>query len=112
MFVIYQRTGIFKKNENSSAEYQEKEGPAIAREILEKLGVRKEMVEEICDIIGHHHHPREKETLNFQILYEADWIVNIEEEGLSKDRQEVQSIIDKHFRTGAGRELAEKLYLV
>ncbi len=95
-----------------AGEYQEKEGPAIAREILEKLAVQKEMVDEICDIIGHHHHPREKETLNFQILYEADWIVNIEEEGLSKDRQEVQSIIDKYFRTGAGRELAEKLYLV
>jgi HD superfamily phosphodiesterase len=100
-----------KKYQNSSGEYQEKEGPVIAREVLEKLGVQKEMVDEICDIIGHHHHPREKETLNFQVLYEADWIVNMEEEGLSQDREKVQSIIEKHFRTGAGRELAEKLYL-
>jgi hypothetical protein len=43
-------------------------GPAIAREILERLDVQKEMVDEICDIIGHHHSPRDEETLNFQIL--------------------------------------------
>ncbi len=40
-----------------------------------KLGAPKEMIDEVS-IIGHHHHPEEKEALNFQILYEADWIVN------------------------------------
>jgi putative nucleotidyltransferase with HDIG domain len=100
-----------KKYGNNSGQYQETEGPSIAKEILEKSNVQKEMVEEICDIIGHHHSPREGETLNFQILYEADWLVNIEEEGISKDQEKVQKLIGKVFKTVTGKELAEKLYL-
>jgi hypothetical protein len=69
------------------------------------------MIEEICDIIGHHHSPREEETLNFQILYEADWLVNIEDEGISKDRGKIEGLIGKVFRTVTGKQLAEKLYL-
>lgn len=100
-----------KKHGSPSGHYQELEGPAIAKEILERLDVRKEMIDEICDIIGHHHSPREEETLNFQILYEADWLVNIEEEGISKERTKVEKLIGKVFRTVTGIELAEKLYL-
>jgi putative nucleotidyltransferase with HDIG domain len=100
-----------RKHGSPSGHYQELEGPAIAKEILEKLNVQKEMVDEICDIIGHHHSPREQETLNFQILYEADWLVNIEEEGISKDREKVEGLIGKLFRTVTGKQLAEKLYL-
>jgi HD superfamily phosphodiesterase len=100
-----------RKYGSHSGHYQEMEGPAIAKEILERLGVQKEMIDEICDIIGHHHSPREEETLNFQVLYEADWLVNIEEEGISKDRKKVERLIDKVFRTVTGRQLAEKLFL-
>jgi HD superfamily phosphodiesterase len=100
-----------RKYGSSSGHYQEKEGPPIAKEILERLGIRKEMIDEICDIIGHHHSPREEETLNFQVLYEADWLVNIEEEGISKDRKKVDRLIDRAFRTVAGKQLAEKLFL-
>jgi HD superfamily phosphodiesterase len=100
-----------KKYGSHSGSYQEKEGPPIAKEILERLNVQKEIVEEICDIISHHHSPRDEETLNFQILYEADWLVNIEEDGISKDREKVEKIIGKAFKTVTGKDLAEKLYL-
>jgi len=100
-----------RKYGSHSGYYQEMEGPAIAREILERLNVPTQMLDEMCDIIGHHHSPREEETLNFQILYEADWLVNIEEEGFSKDRKKVEALIAKVFRTATGRQLAEKLFL-
>ncbi|HUL32128.1 MAG TPA: HD domain-containing protein [Thermodesulfobacteriota bacterium] len=100
-----------RKYESPSAHYQELEGPAIAREILERLSVPKEMIDEICDIVGHHHSPREEETLNFHILYEADWLVKVEEEGISRDRGKVETLIKRVFRTSTGRQLAEKLYL-
>jgi HD superfamily phosphodiesterase len=99
--------GLSKGQEDDH--FQETEGPSITREILERLGIKKEPTEEICDIIGHHHHPREKETLNFQILYEADWLVNMKEKGLP--REEVQAVIEKSFKTEAGRRLAEELFL-
>jgi hypothetical protein len=103
--------GAERQYGSHSGHYQEMEGPAIAREILERLGVQKEMIDEICDIIGHHHSPREEEKLNFQGLYEADWLVNIEEERISKDRKKVEELIGKVFRTVTGKQLAEKLYL-
>jgi HD superfamily phosphodiesterase len=100
-----------RKYGSPSGHYQEMEGPAIAKEILERLNVQKDMVDEICDIIGHHHCPREEETLNFQIFYEADGLVNIEEEGISKDPKNLQAMIEKVFRTVTGKQLAEKLFL-
>jgi HD superfamily phosphodiesterase len=100
-----------KKYGSNSGRYQEIEGTAIVKEILESLNVHQEMVEEICDIIRHHHSPKDEETLNFQILYESDWLVNIEEEGISKDLEKVEKVIGKVFKTVTGKELAEKLYL-
>ncbi|MDI6763670.1 MAG: HD domain-containing protein [Thermodesulfobacteriota bacterium] len=100
-----------KKHGNTSGHYQEKEGPPIAREILDRLDIEKEIVDEICDIIGHHHHPGEEETLHFQILYEADWLVNIEEEGMTGDREKLEKLIAKVFKTVTGKRLAEELYL-
>jgi len=100
-----------RKHGSHSGRYQEMDGPAIAREILERLNAPKQMIDEICDIIGHHHSPREEETLNFQIVYEADWLVNFEEEGFSKDRKKVEELVAKVFKTVTGRQLAENQYL-
>jgi HD superfamily phosphodiesterase len=41
---------------------QEMEGRVIAKEILERLNVDKESIEEICDIIGRHHSLGERDT--------------------------------------------------
>ncbi len=100
-----------KKHGSPSGRYQEIEGPPIARRILEGLNVQNEIVAEICDIIAHHHSPGEEESLNFQILYEADWLVNLEEEGISKDRERLKEEIQKVFKTATGKDLAQKIYL-
>jgi len=97
-----------EKYGSSSAEYQEKEGPEVAREILTKLHVQRGIIEEICDLISHHHHPRAKETLNFQILYEADLLVNFEE-GSFKNKDLFLERIDNHFKTQTGKRLAKEL---
>jgi HD superfamily phosphohydrolase YqeK len=99
-----------KKYGSASAEDQEKEGKVIAEDILTKLNVQRGIVNEICDIIGHHHHPRERETLNFQILFEADWLVNMQENGLSKDPKRVEETIEKNFRTVTGKKLVSELF--
>jgi HD superfamily phosphodiesterase len=99
-----------RKYNSSAARYQEQEGPAVAREILERLGAKATLVDEVCDIVGHHHHPREAETLNFKVLYDADLIVNLEdarkENGIAPEK--IESIIAKKFLTAAGREEARK----
>ena len=61
-----------KKYGSTSGKYQEKEGPPIARQILAGLGFEQSQVEEICEIIAHHHSPGKINTRNFKILYDAD----------------------------------------
>ena len=57
---------------------QEKEGPPIARRIMEKLNFEEKIIKEVCDIIASHHSPGEVNTSNFRVLYEADRLVNLE----------------------------------
>jgi len=102
-----------EKHGSSAARFQEAEGPPIARGILEKLGAPEALVEEVCDIVGHHHHPREEESVNFKSVYDADLIVNLEESGKDRpmDRDRLESIIEKSFLTNAGRQEARKVLL-
>jgi putative nucleotidyltransferase with HDIG domain len=102
-----------RKHNSTAAQYHEKEGPPIAREILTKLGAKQEITEEVCDIISHHHRPGDEETLNFKIVYDADLIVNLEEQ--NKERKmagdKLSGTIEKSLLTGAGKRLAREMLL-
>ncbi len=102
-----------KKHNSTAAKYQEQEGPPIARSIMIKLGAKEELIEEVCDIIGHHHHPRSEETINFKVLYDADLITNLEEKQKKNptDKSKMSSIIDKSFLTDSGRKEGRKALL-
>jgi HD superfamily phosphodiesterase len=101
-----------KKYGSSAGIYQEKEGPEIARKILLKTGLKKEDIDEICEIIAHHHSPGKINTQNFKVLYDADWLVNLKDEVDTKDNSKLNQIIDKIFLTSTGKELAQKIYLL
>jgi hypothetical protein len=102
-----------RKYNSNAARYQELEGPPVAREILEKLGAGEELISEVCDIVGHHHHPRETETVNFKVLYDADLITNLEENQNEKTSAPVRikEIIGTSFLTDSGRKLAESVLI-
>lgn len=95
-----------RKYGSTEAKYQEEEGPPIARDILAKLSASREIIDEVCDIIGHHHHPRSEETANFKILYDADLIRNLEEQEEPVNEKKLAAIIEKSFFTTGGRKLA------
>ncbi|MFO8082891.1 MAG: HD domain-containing protein [Desulfobacterales bacterium] len=99
-----------RKYHSASPKYQHEEGPPVARAILEKLGANEKLISEVCDIIGHHHLPREQESINFKVLYDADLIANLEEKQkespMEKDR--LEKIIEKSFLTESGRLEAQK----
>ena len=98
------------KHNSTAARYQEKEGPPIAREILIKLGAAEGIIDEVCHIIGHHHHPEKEETINFKSVFDADLIANLEE--MKKEnpsqKEEWDPVPSKSFLTESGRKLAEK----
>lgn len=100
-----------RKYDSASPKYQHIEGPPIARSILEKLGAKEPLIQEVCDLIGHHHWPREEETINFKVLYDADLIANLEEKQKESpmEKERLEKIIEKSFLTESGRKEAQKV---
>lgn len=100
-----------KKYGSAAGNYQEIEGPPIAEKILTKLHVDPDVIEHVCKIIANHHSGRDIDTLEFRILWDADWLVNIPDEYGDADREKLRGVITKVFKTGKGRELAEHMFL-
>lgn len=87
---------------------QEELGPEPARKMLEELGYDKKTIERVCFLIAHHHTYEGVDGMDWQILLEADFLVNAYEDGLSKD-----SIIrfkDRVFKTKAGIMLINDMF--
>ncbi len=102
-----------RKHNSTAAKYQEEEGPPIAREILTRLGAKQGLIDEVIDIIAHHHHPKEDETVNFKSLYDADLVTNLEEKQKENptEPEKLTGIIEKSFLTRSGANLARKMFL-
>lgn len=98
-----------KKHHSTAGPYQEIEGPPIARRLLLNCGIDDATVERVCYLTGHHHSYSKIEGADFQILVEADFIVNIFEDQMQKEAAE--SIVNKYFRSEAGKSLARSMYL-
>ena len=100
-----------RKYQSTAARYQEEEGPPIARHILTELGAAPELIDEVCDIVGHHHHPRPEETVNFKVLYDADLIVNMEEntKKAPMDEERLDNLVENAFLTKSGGKFAKKV---
>lgn len=99
-----------KRYGSTAGHLQEKESPRIARYIMEKVELDEKIIDEVCQIIGSHHSPGRLNSSNFKIVYDADSLVNLREESY-KDKEELESIIEKKFLTRSGRELAKEVYL-
>jgi hypothetical protein len=102
-----------RKHNSTAAKYQEQEGPPIAREILIKLGAKDELIDAVCDIVGHHHHPRPDDNLDFKAVYDSDLIVNLKEkqEESPAAPERLAEIIAKSFLTKSGQAEARKVIL-
>jgi len=100
-----------KKYGSPAGRYQEKEGPAIARPIMEELGLDPETVAHVEKIIANHHSARDIDTLEFRILWDADWLVNIPDEFPEHHGEKMENLIAKIFKTKTGGETARRLYL-
>ena len=92
----------------SDGHKQEIEGPPVAREILENSYVNPEIVERVCFIISKHHTFSAIDAIDFQLLVEADFLVNSVEEEVSPDG--VKVFAEKNFKTLSGRKLILELF--
>jgi len=93
---------------SSDGKYQELEGPGVAADILSTLGADKEFIGKVCNMVGRHHTYTGIDSLSLQILIEADFLVNIFEDGMSGTA--IASVKKKIFRTAEGTRLLEEMY--
>jgi len=100
-----------RKHGSAAGKYQEIEGPPIARAVLERQGVPADSVEHICKIIANHHSAKDIDTVEFRIVWDADWLVNLAEEAAKMDQAKLKRIIDKTFKTETGRKKAYEIFL-
>jgi HD superfamily phosphodiesterase len=99
---------------SSSGRYQEIEGPPIAREILSRLGYQPQQIDHICGIVANHHSdtdPAIVNTVEFKILWDADWLVNFPGRHREASQEQKAAAIDEIFKTTRGRELAREMFL-
>ena len=93
---------------NTNGKLQEQEGGPLAREFFAGCDLTETQVERIVWLVGHHHTVDPVEGIDHRILLEADYLVNAEESGYS--RENIANTKRVLFRTGAGTRLLESMY--
>ena len=98
-----------QKYGHQNGKLQEKEGPAVAHDLLTKMGAYTEaQIERICWLVAHHHTYHVCDDLDYQILIEADFLVNLYEDTESKDA--MLAVRKNIFKTAAGTELLNTMF--
>lgn len=92
----------------SDGKKQETEGPPVARLILEQIGVGQAVTDRVCYIISKHHTFSAIDGIDFQLLVEADFLVNSVEEEVSQE--DIQKFTALNFKTDSGRKLMQELF--
>ena len=93
---------------NDAGPYQEELGPAEAEVMLRRLGCDKARIERVCFLVGHHHTYTGVDGIDYQILLEADFLVNAANKRLSKDV--VSAAKKRFFRTRSGIDFLNKCF--
>lgn len=112
MAAILHDIGIPKALEKygqGSGHVQEVEGPPIAKQLLSKVGVNEDMINRVCYLVGHHHTYDNITGIDYQILIEADFLVNVFGKDFKSDK--LTEIFNTYFKTAAGREIYFSMYL-
>ena len=93
---------------SAAGPYQEELGPLPAGELLRASGVEETDIERVAYLVGHHHTYDHIDGIDYQILVEADFLVNLFEGKQSLDG--IRKTYDKIFKTAAGRRLCSVMF--
>ena len=107
-----------KKYGTCSGKQQELEGPPEAEKLLQSLGFDEKLLqslgfdaavtERVCWLIAHHHTYNNIDSADYQILVEADFLVNLYEDGVSPEA--VKTAYSRIFKTQAGKNICRTMY--
>lgn len=97
------------KYQSTAGAYQEKEGVIIAESMLRGENIDEDVIQRVLYIIGHHHSYDKIDGIDFQILVEADLLVNIYEDRINV--LDIQHLKKKYFKTSTGIGYLNSLYI-
>lgn len=97
-----------QKYGDCNGKLQELEGPAVARGLLEDLGYDEDVMDRVCFLVAHHHTYDKVDNMDYQILIEADFLVNMYEEQL--DKKSIELAFQRIFKTPSGRFLCKQMF--
>ncbi len=98
-----------EKYGNTNGKRQEEESEPLVRAFFADAGLDDAMLERIVYLVCHHHTLQSIDGPDYQILIEADYLVNAGEKGFSEANARLMD--ETIFRTASGRALLAALYL-
>ncbi|QAT43634.1 HD domain-containing protein [Aminipila luticellarii] len=93
---------------NTDGQHQEMEGEILAKEFLKDSGYPDEFIERVIFLVGHHHTLRNIEGMDYQILIEADYLVNADESNYLEAN--IRNVMEHVFKTETGISLLKSIY--
>lgn len=97
-----------KKYGNSNGKFQEIEGPDLVYDFLKPFSLTDLEINRIAYLVGHHHTYENIDGLDYQILLEADFLVNGDE--MNADNKTIAAMKNKVFKTATDIKLLEYIY--
>ena len=100
-----------QKYGNCEGRNQEIEGPAVAKAILENLmgaDGDEAFSGRVCYLIGHHHTYTGITGMDYQLLVEADFLVNAFEDGMTQES--IRTVRERIFKSQAGLKLLDDMF--
>lgn len=99
-----------EKYGNANGKLQEQEGPALTAEFLRDSGLTQSQIDRVVYLVGHHHTLNGIHGPDYQILIEADYLVNADENHFTKEN--IQNTLKNVFQTATGRRILKSIYSV
>ena len=105
-----------KKYGNCAGPHQEMLGPGEAVKLVTSVNgllpqgsrIGNDALERICFLIAHHHTYSGVDSLDWQILLEADFLVNLYEDG--ETLSAVRKVRESIFRTASGTRILDNMF--
>ena len=81
----------------------------VAEELINRLYYQQDVTERVSYLVAHHHTYSNIDGIDYQILVEADFLVNLYEN--QNNKETIQNTYNKIFKTASGRKLCSQMFM-
>lgn len=98
-----------EKYGNTNGVHQEEESEAVLIPFLEEFNLDEDIKQRIVYLVSHHHTYTNVDGIDYQILLEADYLVNADESEHSTEA--IEKFLKNVFKTKSGIAMLKSIYL-